>query len=76
MASVEAFSSPSAAGGILIGAAIYSEVYPYIAGNLLELGGFGKLTLPSLLGVNHWLVIVPLAVLMAVMLRWVDRKRV
>ena len=51
-------------------------MYPYIANNLLTLGAFGKLTLPSLLGVNHWLVIVPLAVLVAVMLRWIDRQRV
>jgi hypothetical protein len=31
-------------------------------------------TLPSLLGVNHWLVIVPLAIVVAVALRWIDRK--
>lgn len=63
-------------GGILIGAAIYSEIYPYIANNVLKLGAFGKLTLPSLLGVNHWIVIVPLAIVAAVALRWIDRKTV
>ena len=63
-------------GGILIGAAIYSEVYPYIAGNLLTLGKFGKLTMATLLGVNHWIVIVPLAILVVVGLRIIDRKGV
>lgn len=60
-------------GGILIGAAIYSEVYPLIAANLLKVGALGKVTLPSLVGVNHWMVIVPLAVL-AGMLGWLDYK--
>lgn len=63
-------------GGILIGAAIYSEIYPYIANNVLKLGAFGKLTLPSLLGVNHWIVIVALAIVAAGALRWIDRKTV
>lgn len=61
-------------GGILIGAAIYSEVYPYIANNVLALGAFGKVTLPSLVGVNHWIVIVPLAIVVAAGLRWLDRR--
>lgn len=61
-------------GGILIGAAIYSEVYPYIADNLLKLGAFGKVTLPSLLGVNHWIVIVPVAIVAGGALLWIDRK--
>jgi uncharacterized protein len=41
---------------------------------VLKLGAFGKLTLPSALGVNHWIVIVPLAIIVAVALRWIDRK--
>lgn len=42
----------------MIGATIYSEVYPYIADNVLKPGVFGKVTLPSAFGVNHWIVIV------------------
>jgi hypothetical protein len=34
--------------GILIGAGLYSEVYPFIQDNLLKLGDYGKLTIPSL----------------------------
>jgi len=47
---------------------------PYIADNVLKLGVFGKATLPSVLGVNHWIVIVPLAMVVAVALRWMDRR--
>ena len=60
--------------GILAGAALYSEIYPVIKGTLLRLGDFGKLTLPGLLGVNHWAVIVPLVVVLGGALVWLDRK--
>lgn len=61
--------------GILIGAALYSEVYPLIQGNVLKMGVYGKLTLPELLGApNPWLVIVPLVALLGGFLLWTDRK--
>ena len=60
--------------GILIGAAVYSEVYPFLKGSLLAAGDFGKLTIPGLLGVGHWGVIIPAAVIMSGFLLWVDRK--
>ena len=60
--------------GILIGAALYSEVYPLIQNNLLKVGDYGKLTLPSLLGLNDWVVIVPMVVGCGALLVWLDRK--
>ena len=60
--------------GILVGAALYSEVYPFIKDTLLRVGDFGKLTLPGLLSVNHWAVIVPLVVVLGGALVWLDRK--
>ena len=59
--------------GILIGAGLYSEVYPLIQDNLLKLGDYGKLTIPSLIGVDPWLVIVPLAIVVSGVLLWTDR---
>jgi hypothetical protein len=60
--------------GILIGAGLYSEVYPYIKDGLLKVGVLGKLTLPSLVGGNHWAVIVPAAVVLVGAAVWLDRK--
>jgi len=60
--------------GILIGAALYAEVYPFIEGNLLRVGVYGKFTFPSLVGVNHWMVILPLVVVLGGILLWLDRK--
>jgi hypothetical protein len=60
--------------GILIGAGLYSEVYPFIQNNLLKLGDYGKLTIPTLLGVDPWSVIVPLFIVVSISLIWLDRK--
>lgn len=60
--------------GILIGAGLYAEVYPLIEKNLLKMGEYGKLTIPGLLGVNHWVVIVPLVIGCSALLVWLDRK--
>lgn len=59
--------------GILIGAGIYSEVYPFIQTNLLKIGDYGKLTLPSFLGVDPWLVIGPFAVIVMAILWGMDK---
>mgnify|MGYP001764408486 CR=1 FL=1 len=60
--------------GILLGAALYSEVYPLIADNLLKVGVYGKQTLPTLAGVNHWAVILPLVFVVGGFLLWLERK--
>ena len=60
--------------GILVGAGLYAEVFPLIQNNLLKMGSFGKLTLPQLLGVNHWVLIVPMVLVFGGFLFWLDRK--
>jgi uncharacterized protein len=61
--------------GILIGAGLYSEAYPFIENNLLKLGDYGKLTIPSLLGVGPWYVIVPFVIVVTGILTVLNRKR-
>ena len=51
------FHALTAIIGMLAGAAIYAEVYPYLKSNILSWGNFGKLTLPTLFGVSPWLII-------------------
>jgi len=58
--------------GILIGAGLYSEVFPFIQNNLLKLGDYGKLTIPTWLGVDPWMVIVPFAIVVVGVLLWMD----
>lgn len=43
--------------GMLTGAAIYAEAFPSLKNTVLTWGNYGKLTLPQVLGLNHWLII-------------------
>jgi uncharacterized protein len=43
--------------GMLLGAALYAEAFPFLKQTVLTWGNLGKLTLPQVLGVNHWVVI-------------------
>lgn len=61
-------------GGMLVGAAIYAEVYPVMKKTVLTWGDYGKLTLPGVLGINHWLLIVALMAGGIFLFRWFERK--
>lgn len=60
--------------GMLVGAGIYAEAYPYLQKTVLTWGNYGKITIPQVLGVNHWLVIVPFVLLTIMLFRWFDKK--
>ncbi len=60
--------------GMLVGAAIYAEVYPALKGNVLAWGSFGKITLPQILGVSVWWII-PLLTLGYLALFWLFEKK-
>jgi uncharacterized membrane protein YedE/YeeE len=60
--------------GMLVGAAIFAEVYPALKTNILTWGNFGEITLPQLLGLSHW-VIVPAIVVGALVLFWWFEKK-
>ena len=47
--------------GLLIGAGLYSEVYPYLLPGFLKIGALGKITLPQLLGIGVWPVVILVA---------------
>jgi hypothetical protein len=54
--------------GIILGSGLFAAVYPRLRKGLLKWGDFGNLTLPRLLKVNDWVVIVPLAGLIVLLL--------
>jgi hypothetical protein len=59
--------------GIIVGAGIFAAIYPRLQSGVLRWGEFGDLTLPRLLGVNHWLVVIPVAALLTGLLVWMER---
>ena len=48
--------------GMLLGAALYAEAYPFMKATVLTWGVYGKITLPQILGLNHWYVIIPFVI--------------
>jgi len=60
--------------GMLTGAAIYAEVYPIMKQTVLTWGNYGKITLPQVIGINHWFII-PLFVIGSIALfSWFEKK--
>lgn len=41
--------------GMLAGAAIYAEAYPWVKAHLLGVGAYGKVTLPDATGIAEWI---------------------
>jgi len=60
--------------GMLAGAALFAEAYPALKGTVLTWGDFGKITLPQILGINHWVVIVILLIASLLLFRWFEKK--
>lgn len=58
--------------GILLGAALFAAVFPKLDQSILNWGNFGNITLPELLKVKPWLVIIPVVVLIILLLRWIE----
>ncbi|WP_028579263.1 DUF6691 family protein [Desulfogranum japonicum] len=60
--------------GMLVGAALYAEVYPVLTNTILSWGNYGKITLPQMLGVSPWLVIIVFIAVGLGMFYWFEKK--
>jgi len=60
--------------GMLVGAGLYAEAYPFLKETVLTWGNLGKITFPQVLGVNHWIVIAVVVVGGLSLFRWFEKK--
>ena len=60
--------------GAVAGAALYAEMFPYLQDTLLKMHDYGKITLPQLLGVNHWIVIAGVSVIFLLSFMLMEKK--
>jgi len=60
--------------GMLAGAGLYAEAYPVLQETVLTWGNFGKITVPQILGVNHWIVITIVVVGGLSLFRWFEKR--
>lgn len=59
-------------GGILLGAGIFAWRYPSLEERVLRRGEFGDKTIPEILGVNPWMVVIPTALILLGLLFWIE----
>lgn len=60
--------------GMLVGAGLYAEAFPTMKATVLTWGNFGKITVPQLLGINHWIIIIPIVAGTLFLFRWLEKK--
>lgn len=60
--------------GMLLGAALYAELYPLLLTSVLAWQDFGKIGWAETLGIPTWLLILLFAVGILLLFRWFERK--
>lgn len=60
--------------GMIAGAALYAEAFPLMQRTVLTWGNFGKISLPQVLGINHWPVIIVFIVGGLLLFRLIEKK--
>lgn len=60
--------------GMLFGGGIYALAYPFFKANVISLGNFGKITLPQILGVNNWIIVVVFVAFIIFMFGFFEKK--
>ena len=60
--------------GIILGTWIFAVMYPKLKDGILKKGDFGDITIPGLLKVNDWLVVVPAVALIVLLLFWIEKS--
>jgi len=63
-----------AIAGMITGAAIYAELFPFFKSNILAWKDFGKIGLPEVLGISPWIIIVFLWTGTLSLLFWFEKK--
>jgi len=61
-------------GGIILGAGLFAAVYPKLKDRILNRGYFGAATLPEMLKINPWAVIIPFCAILVLLLYWIERS--
>jgi uncharacterized membrane protein YedE/YeeE len=62
--------------GMLIGAAVYAEIYPAVNDTILSWANLGKVGLPEVLGVNQWIVAIVFTVICLALFKLFEKKGV
>jgi len=60
--------------GMIAGAAVFAEAYPVLKNTVYTWGDYGKITLPQVMNINHWPVIIAFIIIGLLLFVWFERK--
>ena len=60
--------------GMLAGAALYAEAFPFMKKTVLTWGNLGTITLPGVLGTSPWVIIPVFVVVGLALFTWFEKK--
>lgn len=60
--------------GMVFGGGLYASAYPFMKATIIPMGSYGKISLPQVLGVNHWIVILIFTLVSILMFRFFEKK--
>lgn len=64
-----------AIAGMVAGAALYAELYPWLKRTVLSWKDFGRIGLPETLGVSNWAVLLIFWACILLLFFWFEKKR-
>jgi uncharacterized membrane protein YedE/YeeE len=63
-----------AIAGMIVGAAVYAELYPFFKSTVLSWADYGKIGIPNVLGLSQWIVAAALWVICIPLFFWFEKK--
>jgi uncharacterized protein len=60
--------------GMLVGAGLYAEAYPFLNRTVLTWGDLGRISFPQVLSVSHWIIIPILVIGGLLLFYWFEKK--
>ena len=61
--------------GMLAGAALYAELYPFFKSTVLSWKDFGKIGLPEAMGISPWVIVSAFWIIVILLFVWFEKKR-
>ena len=61
--------------GMVVGAALYAEIYPFLKSTVLTWKDFGKIGLPVALGISQWVIVPIFWVGVIALFFWFEKKK-
>jgi len=63
-----------AIAGMIVGAAIYAELYPFFKSTVLAWADLGKIGLPDVLGISPWIIVIAAWAICIPLFVWFEKK--